>query len=152
MMILNEKIIPFEGTISVRLYQSINLVKQLLSKESVCFREEVWKSESETIPNPWNVLVIDDVLSLFFASNGKLFKMVFWEGYTGVLPNGICTGMSIKDAQRIDSTLIFDDWNEDFESSNGYWLEDDPDTEKIISISIYIKELLDEESFDYCKW
>ena len=56
------------------------------------------------------------------------------------------------DAQKIDPTLIYNDWNEDYESDEGYWVEDDVETNKIMSISIFIKEVLDEDTFDYCEW
>ena len=151
-MDLTDRIIPFEGTESIALYKSIGSVRSLLSDAGMSYREEVWSASSETIPNPWTVLIIDDVMSLFFAKHGKLFKIVLWKDYQGTLPNGIHTRMPLKDAQRIDQTLVFDDWNEDFESSLGYWLEDDIDTGVIDSISVFIKELLDEERFDYCEW
>ena len=61
-----------------------------------------------------------------------------------------------KRKQRINGTnsafvSVFE-WNEDYESPSGYWVEDDPETERIVSISVFIKEVLDEENFDYCKW
>ncbi len=30
--------------------------------------------------------------------------------------------------------------------------EDDVDTKTVLSISIFIKETLDEDNFDYCEW
>lgn len=151
-MFSNETIIPFIGTDSFKLYQNIDETKEILKSSGVSFREEVWSSENETIPNPWTVLIIDDVISLFFAKNNKLFKIVFWEGYKGSLPNGISLSTSIDEAKDIDSSLLFDDWNEIYQSEKGYWIEDNIDTKMVLSISIFIKELLDEEIFDYCEW
>ena len=151
-MYLTDAIIPFKGTESFALYQSLSVVRSFLSDAGIQYREEVWSSESETIPNPWTVLIIDDVISLFFAKNKKLFKVVFWKDYQGCLPNGIHTRMPLKEAQRIDPDLVFDDWNEDYESPLGYWLEDDIDTGVVDSISIFIQEVLDEDHFDYCEW
>lgn len=151
-MNINEKIVPYEGIESIKLYQNIDEVKSLLTNSSIQYREEIWQSESETIPNPWNVIIIDNCLSMFFAANKKLFKIVFWNDYNGSLPNGICTGMEINKAKVIDNSLEYNDWNEDYESKLGYWIEDDIETENIMSISIFIKEILDEESFDLCKW
>lgn len=88
----------------------------------------------------------------FFAKNNKLFKLVFWEGYQGTLPNGVKTGMTIEAAKALDPSLAYDDWNEDYQSQNGYWLEDNPENGKIMSISIFIREILDEETFNQCKW
>ncbi len=151
-MISKESIIPFIGTESIKLYQTITEIKKTLSEEGVGYREELWSSQSETIPNPWTVIIIDHVMSLFFAGNNKLFKIVLWQDYSGSLPNGINTGMTISAAKELDSSLEYDDWNEDYESTCGYWLEDDVETGTIISISIFIKELLDEEQFDFCNW
>ncbi len=151
-MLLNESITPFSGTETIKLYQTIAEVKKLLTSEDIRYREEVWNSQAETVPNPWTVIIIDRVMSLFFAKNSKLFKIVLWQDYTGSLPNGICTGMKIIDAESIDPNLRYDDWNEDYESDAGYWLEDDVENGEITSISIFIKELLDEEQFDFCNW
>lgn len=151
-MYLTERIVPYKGTESIALYQSIGVIKEILTEAGVRFRQEVWSSSHETIPNPWTLLIVDNVMSLFFAKNGKLFKIVLWKDYQGSLPNGIHTRMPLVEAQQIDPDLTFDDWNEDFESPLGYWLEDDIDTGEIDSISIFIKEVLDEDSFDYCEW
>ncbi|MBQ8129756.1 MAG: hypothetical protein IJ175_05855 [Clostridia bacterium] len=151
-MCLTESIIPYIGIESIALYQDIIVVKQVLSNAGIRYRQEVWSSSHETVPNPWTVLIVDNILSLFFAKNNKLFKMVFWKDYQGSLPNGIHTRMQLKDARIIDPSLAFDDWNEDFESPFGYWLEDDLETGEIDSISIFIREVLDEERFDDCEW
>ena len=151
-MQFSENIYPYIGNDTIRLYQDIAEVKKTLTADGIPFVEEIWSSENETTPNPWNVLVVEDVMSLFFARNGKLFKCVFWENYRGRLPNGITTGMCIDDAQKLDASLLFDEWNEDYESSSGYWIEDDAENGRIISISVFIKELLDEKQFDMCDW
>lgn len=147
-----ENLIPFKGTDSIQLYQTIDIVREALDKYQVGYSIELWESTSETVPNPWKVIVIEGVLSLFFAKNNKLFKIVAWDNYKGTLPNGIAVGMNISDAQKLDSTLIYNEWNEDYESDNGYWVEDDVESNTIMSISIFIKEVLEEDTFDYCKW
>ena len=58
----------------------------------------------------------------------------------------------MKEATLIDTSLRFDDWNEDWSSDEGYWLEDDLDTDSVLSISIFIKELLDDDEFDKYQW
>ena len=152
MMLFSESIFPYKGLTSLHLYQDLNETKVFLTDSGIPFREEVWAAESETTPNPWNVIVIENVMSLFFARNGKLFKIVLWESFDGSLPNGIGTGMDIEMAKKLDPQLIFDEWNEDYESPDGYWLEDDAESGRVISISIFIKELLDEDTFDRCNW
>lgn len=151
-MLYTQMIIPYEGIDSIKLYEKIDDVRTILKAEQILYREEIWSAESETVPNPWTVLIVDNIMSLFFAKNGKLFKIVFWEGYQGSLLNGISLNTSIEDAKKIDSSLQFDDWNEIYQSNNGYWIEDNIDTQTVLSISIFIKEILDEDTFDYCNW
>ena len=151
-MIFTEKIIPYVGTESIALYRPLDEVRGILREAHVQFHEEIWSNKENSIPNPWTVLKIDDVMTLYFAKNNKLFKIMLWKDYQGCLPNGIHTRMPLQKAQQIDPDLVFDDWNEDFESPAGYWVEDDIDTGEIDNISIFIKEVLDEDHFDYCNW
>ena len=151
-MLFNESIIPYSGTESIKLYQSTDEVKKMLASESIDYREELWSGNFETNPNPWTVITVNHVMSLFFAKNRKLFRIVLWQAYSGSLPNGIHTGMKMNEATAIDPDLRYDNWNEDYESDAGYWLEDDVESGRIISISIFIKELLDEDQFDNCDW
>ena len=146
-MFYDDNLVPFKGTESFALYQNIATARKTLAAADVGYTEEVWGSSSETVPNPWKVLIVEGVISLFFAKNDKLFKIVAWENYTGCLPNGIRAGMNIADAIELDSSLSYSEWNEDYESESGYWLEDDIDTKAIMSISIFIREALDEDKF-----
>lgn len=59
--------------------------------------------------------------------------------------------MTLEEAFTKDADLSFDKWNEDYESPSGYWVEDDPETHLIISISIFIKEIEDDD-FEEHKW
>lgn len=151
-MFYREQLVPFNGTESFNLYQDFSVATAILDQSKIGYIVELWESTSETVPNPWKVIVVENVISLFFAKNNKLFKIVVWDNYKGSLPNGISTGMDIATAQAIDSSLVYNDWNEDYESDNGYWIEDDVETKKVMSISIYIREVLDEDDFDYCRW
>ena len=60
--------------------------------------------------------------------------------------------MDMNKACEIDPDLKYDDWEEDYQSSQGYWLEDDLGSGKVLSISIFIKEALNEEVFEEYKW
>ena len=151
-MFYTEPLIPFEGTKSFKLYQDIETVKKVLDSNKVSYSIELWDSTYETVPNPWKVIVIENVISLFFAKNDKLFKIIAWADYEGALPNGVTTGMAMEEAKSLDDTLEYDDWNEVYLSKEEYWLEDDLDTKTVLSISIYIRELLDDDTFDYCEW
>ena len=72
--------------------------------------------------------------------------------YEGELPNGIRVGMNIDDAIKIDNQLSFDDWEEEWISPNGYWIEDSIDNNTVLNISVFIPELLDDELFDKYNW
>ena len=151
-MVNGESLIPFRGTDSFVFYQNIESAREILDLAKVGYTEELWESFSETVPNPWKVLVVEGIISLFFAKNDKLFKIVVCDNYEDCLQNGVRIGMSIDDAKKLDPTLSYSEWNEDYESELGYWLEDDVETKAVMSISIFIKEALEENTFDYCNW
>lgn len=90
-------------------------------------------------------------MTMFFAKE-RLFKISFQRDYMGGLNNGISIGILIDDAKKIDSKLSYNDDNEDYESENGYWVEVNPDTQTINLISIFIKEVLDEDIFFSYEW
>ncbi|MBQ9307289.1 MAG: hypothetical protein IJ229_05120 [Clostridia bacterium] len=150
-MKLTDKIIPYKGTESIALYTTLKDVRDMLKKDSYTFRQEVWRATSDD-PNPFTVIIIDNVMSLFFAQNMKLFKIVLWENYKGCLPNGIHPRMPLAEAQTIDPELTFDEWNEVYLSPAGYWLEDNLNTKEALSISVFIKEIEDDDLFDSCAW
>ena len=60
--------------------------------------------------------------------------------------------MNIIDAESLDPTLQYDDWEEVYASEQGYWLEDDVESGEVISITIFIKELLDDDVFFKYEW
>lgn len=151
-MHFDEQLVPFIGTDSFKLYSNLESAKSFLTNNHIPFSMEEWDSDYETVPNPWKVIVIDNTLNLFYAKNDKLFKIVALDHYAGTLTNGVSIGMIIDDAKKLDPTLSFDEWNEVWSSELGYWLEDDIDTKKIFSICVYIRELLKEDTFDYCEW
>lgn len=70
----------------------------------------------------------------------------------GSLSNGISLSTTLKDALTIDASLKYNNDGEVFESHDGYWIEDDLDTGGLLSITVYIKELLDASCFDSLKW
>lgn len=143
-------LIPFEGLSDIKLYQNISLTKKLLEESRLDYYEEIWSDDTCTIPDPWTLLHIEDRVTLFF-SNDKLFKITTGIGYKGKLPNEISIGMTLEEALTKDADLSFDEWNEDYKSPSGYWVEDDPVTHQIISISIFIKETEDDD-FEEHKW
>lgn len=142
---------PFIGVDNYKLLSSEKEITDILKNENISFEKEIWANEECTIQEPWTILRAENSMSFFFAKN-KLFKIFMQSGFEGSLLNGISIGTSIENAQQTDKTLRFDDWNEDWFSDEGYWLEDDIDTKKIISITIFIKELLNDDLFDKYEW
>ncbi len=88
---------------------------------------------------------------MFFA-NDKMFKINCGSSSDGILNNGINVGMSIEEAIIIDTTLEYNDLEEYYESSNGYWLFTDSSSDTISDISVFIKAVLDDEVFFSYNW
>lgn len=144
-------IIPFVGYGDFKLYQSLSDTKRIIKECGLKYRTEIWPNNDFTNPVPWTIIRIEEQISLFFA-NDKLFKIYVENGCTAKLPNGISLGMPLEEAMEIDQDLEWNDWDEDFQSPDGYWLEDELDNNTVISISIFIKEALDDDLFDNYKW
>ena len=81
-----------------------------------------------------------------------MFKIYVENRFPGRLENGISLGMTIAEAQSIDPSIQYDDWEEEYTSSLGYWLEDDVESREIISITVFIKELENDEVFFRYEW
>ena len=148
---LNWDIIPFKGVGKFKLYSSVEDVKKILDDEKFSYSEEIQRHETWTIPESWILISVKDTINFWFAKN-KLFEIWVEEKFNGKLPNGIQVGMSMKEVCKIDSELKFDDWEENWESSDGYWIEDEIDTKQVIKIAVFIKEVLDYELFEKYEW
>lgn len=152
MTLLLNKIKPYEGLDEIKLYSKLDEVKRYLDNRNIEYTSEVWKAEEETIPNPWTVLFIENSINLFFAGNDKLFKIYCTNNYEGSLPNSINLNTTLEEAIKIDNKLEYNDDGEDYESEDGYWIEDDLDTKKVMSITVFIKEMLENDKFDKLDW
>ncbi len=147
MIDLTTPIVPYVGTGIFKLYADYSETIAQLQAMHIEYDEEVWKV-NDTDP-PWIIINnIGDDIELFFAKD-KLFKIVLLNNFKGALPNGISLNTSIDEAQKIDPNLKFDDWEEVFESSEGYLLEDYIETKAITAISIFIPELLRDDFYEY---
>lgn len=150
-MNMNDVMIPFVGYGEFKLYQALLEAKAVIKANGLKYKTEVWPNSDLTNPIPWTIIRIEEQINLFFA-NDKLFKIHIENGCPASLQNGICLGMSMKTAIAIDPQLEWDDWEEDFQSPEGYWLEDELDDHTVMSISIFIKEALDEDEFEKYQW
>lgn len=148
---MNKIAIPFQGYGDFLLYQSTEEAKRIIKNNGFGYSVEVWDNKECTNPVPWTIIRIEDKIHLFFAKD-KLFKIYLCNECEAQLPNGIYIGMNLDEALEIDYNLEYDDWEEDYQSPQGYWLEDNLDDEKVMSISLFIKEALNEELFEEYKW
>lgn len=150
-MNMKDVLIPFVGYGEFKLYQTLLDAKTIIKANDLKYTTEVWSNSDLTNPMPWTIIRIEKQINLYFA-NGKLFKIHVENSCPASLPNGICLGMSMKTAMTVDPRLEWDDWEEDFQSPMGYWLEDELNNGTVMSISIFIKEALDEELFEKYNW
>ena len=144
-------ITPYIGTDNIKFDMSFDEVRNYLKAQKVIFNTEHWPNKGCTPEVAWDIIRIGDYLSIFFA-RGKMFKMYFENSFSGSLTNGIKIGTPIKDAILVDNTIKYDDWEEEYVSDNGYWLETDVETEDVISIAVFIKEVEDEDLFYSYEW
>ena len=150
MINLQADIIPYEGTADIKLYSSYDEIEKILVSSNLSWQRDIWDEASDDLSMPWTIIIVYDYMKLFF-SRDKLFKIVLLQKYTGTLPNGISTGISLDKAMQLDNTLHFDDWEEIYISSQGYWLEDNLTDNTVDSISIAVKEL-DTPDFENASW
>ncbi len=144
-------VIPYQGVDDITFDMSFNEVKNLLRGKGLKFRTEHWPNKGCTPEVAWDIIRLGDDISIFFAKN-RMFKIYFENNFPGSLSNGISLGMTIEDAKAIDPTIKYDDWEETYTSRSGYWLEDDVESGGIISITVFIKELEDDEVFFKYEW
>ena len=150
MIDLTTPIIPYVGTGLFKLNSSPDEVKALLKEHGMTYDEEIMVNRYNPKDPPWIIIEIENVMEFFFAKD-RLFKIILKGKFRGNLPNGINLYTAIEDAQKIDPNLAFDDWDEIYISTGGYWVDYDDDTRKLCWIAIFIPALERDDFFDY-KW
>ena len=85
------------------------------------------------------------ILTLVFSiMNGKLFKIIAWKGYQGLLFDKIKVGMNIKEAMKLEPRIYFDDVHEEYykvKGEKGIILETHPLSGDITLIIVNVKEI-----------
>lgn len=150
-MIISHNIIPFAGTDMITFDMSYDQVRNVLKESKIGFNVDLRPNKGCTPEVPWKIIRTNSSVSIFFA-NDKMFKINCGPSSAGVLNNGIKVGMSIDDAIKIDPTLEYNDLEEYYESSNGYWLFTDSGTDTISDITVFIKVVLDDDVFFSYNW
>ena len=144
MIDIKAPIVPWEGMGGIKLYSTIREMKEILED-----RENV---SGVLLHNLWVRYEIKDTMSLFFhLANGKLFKITALKKYKGTLFDKIRIGTSERSLLKIDPSFVYDDFEEVFESEKGAFIVTDPITKKAMWISVYIKEL-DDDDFEEGNW
>ena len=143
-------IIPFTGTDTITFDMTYDQVRNRLKESKIGYNVELRQNKGCTPEVPWTIIRANNSVSVFFA-NDKMFKIDFGSS-NWILNNGVKVGMRIEDALRIDSTLEYDDLEEYYKSSNGYWLFTNSDSDTVSNITVFIKAVLDDDVFFSYNW
>nr|WP_317439857.1 hypothetical protein [uncultured Enterocloster sp.] len=136
-------IVPFKGFGKIKLYSTRNQVQELLEGKAV---------KSEIINNDWIRYDIQNSIELFFhLKNNKLFRITTLDNYKGKLFGKIGVGTTEKELLEAEPSFVYDDFEEVWESKKGVFVEMDAETNTVRWISVYIKELND-ENFEEANW
>lgn len=145
MTIINKyaPIIPFEELGGIKLYSTIDELRDILSLNNV---------DEMILHNKWLRYSIQDCIELFFhLKNKKLFRILTLDGYKGKLWGEICVGTTEKEMLAIEPSFVYNEMEEVWESQKGVFIEMDAEKNTAMWISIYIKEL-DSKDFDDANW
>lgn len=140
---ISASIVPFEGFGEIKLYSTRDELRELLENEGV---------KSEIIHNDWIRYDIQDSVELFFhLKNNKLFRITTLDNYQGKLFEKIGVGTTEEELLEVEPSFIYDDFEEVWESEKGVFVETDAENNTVRWISVYIKELNDED-FEEANW
>ncbi|MCG8538690.1 MAG: hypothetical protein MJA82_01965 [Clostridia bacterium] len=143
MIDLQAAIIPWEEMGRIKLYSDLKQLYKILEQQ---------KAKPYLVGKYFIRYEIQNKIDLWFnVINGKLFKITALKNYKGKLFDSICIGMHIDEVLKIDSSFIYDDFEEVYISSKGIYIETDPVNDTVMWISIYVKEI-DNEDFEIGNW
>ena len=140
---ISAPIVPFEGFGEIKLYRTRDELHELLEGEA---------AEAEIINNDWIRYDIQNSVELFFhLKNNKLFRITTLDNYQGKLFEKIGVGTTEKELLEVEPSFVYDDFEEVWESEKGIFIEMDAETNTVRWISVYIREL-DDENFENANW
>ena len=140
---ISAPIVPFEGFGEIKLYRTRDELHELLEGEA---------GEAEIINNDWIRYDIQNSVELFFhLKNNKLFRITTLDNYQGKLFEKIGVGTTEKELLEVEPSFVYDDFEEVWESEKGIFIEMDAETNTVRWISVYIREL-DDENFENANW
>lgn len=139
----NLPIIPWVGLGGVKLYSHLSQFYDLVDKQD---------EKSSLLVKFFVRYEIKDSVDLWFnLLNGKLFKITASKGYNGLLFDRIHIGMHIDEVLQIEPSFEYDDFEEVYVSPKGVFIETDPVEQTVLWISVYVKEL-DNDDFERGNW
>ena len=149
---MNSKIIPYEGIGEIKLGMKLEDVREYLKNNQIKFDQWIESNKGFEPEIPWVNIKINNSVTLTFVEN-ILFEILLQNEYIGVLPNGIHIGMEMKEAEKIEPSLRYDDDDEIFVSGNGYWIGDEIESGKVVSITVFLPDVeLDDDEFWKYEW
>lgn len=140
---LNAPIIPFKGLGGIELYTSKKVLAEFLDANNAIPRmlfEDTIRYE-----------IKDECLLFFNVVNDKLYKLTATGNYKGSVFGKIKIGMSEEELLEAEPSFVYDDFEEVWISDKGIFIEMDPETNKVMWISVYVPEL-DTEDFEKGNW
>lgn len=143
-------IFPFTGTDMITFDMTYYQDRNRLKESKIGFNVELRTNKGCTPEVPWKTIRARNSISAFLQMI-RCSKLIL-DSSNGSLCNGIKVGMNIEDAIKIDPTLEYNDLDEYYESSNGYWLFTDSSSDTISNITVFIKAVLDDDEFYLYNW
>jgi hypothetical protein len=140
---LNAPIIPWEGMGGIKLYSHISQFYDTL--------DNLKESDVLIVKFLIRCQIENSVYLWFNLMNGKLFKITALKDYKGKLFDNIHIGMHIDDVLKIEPSFVYDDFEEVYCSPKGIFIETDPEKNTVLWISVYVKEV-DNEDFERGNW
>ncbi|MDO5559642.1 MAG: hypothetical protein Q4F95_08605 [Oscillospiraceae bacterium] len=136
-------IIPYDGFGEIKLYSTIMELDEILTLSV---------SKKKILNDNWIIYDIQNSIELFFhRKNDKLFRITTLDNYKGKVFGSIGVGTTLKEMLSIESSFVYYEFEELWQSDKGAFIEMDPVTNKVRWISVYIHEL-EEDNFEQCLW
>ena len=140
---INAPIVPYEGLGGIKLYSTRDELKNILDYIGVIEKDLWGKIICYEIPNK---------IALFFdIARSKLFKITALSEYKGKVFEKVGIGMTEKELLEAEPSFVYDDFEEVWVSDKGILIEMDPETNRVMWISIYISEL-NIEDYEKSRW
>ncbi|MBR4587571.1 MAG: hypothetical protein IKO30_04555 [Lachnospiraceae bacterium] len=148
---MQEKIEPYIGLESFKFGDTLSEVRNKLKSDKIAFSQSVDPHKGCQPEVAWTFIEINKSITLCFALD-VLFEIVLEGQYVGSTPEGFFVGMPFQKLLELDKTLEYNEDDEDYISEKGYWFEENIETGKVASITVFIPEANDNNEFFGYNW